>query len=270
MVSLNSVAPINEDGVPTGWERTVETLEMDGSDFVPLEDAHYIEQAARLVNVEEEKFRKLSVSGSIPNMSALDKDSALNSTIPQKASYSPWEKVAGAVQPEKTANRFISNFAKTARAKRRQSINILRKLNKKENRGSFIISPTSWFRTYWDVFIAIAVLYFCWMIPILVSMSWWKIPSSLENLNIFLDWCFFLDILMNFRTGFIQYGVVIMEPKKIAWHYLYPWFIIDAIATFPAETFIKFFSSADTNTEQSTTARKTIKLLKYMKVPAIF
>ena len=79
------------------------------------------------------------------------------------------------------------------------------------------------------------------------------------HFNNFLDVWFVADIVGNFITGYYEYGFIVLSPKKIAWHYFKTWFFVDLLAAVP---FTAFFKS-----DQSF-SRKTLKLLKYIKVSA--
>ena len=70
-----------------------------------------------------------------------------------------------------------------------------------------------------------------------------------------------VDILLNFRTGHVHDGHLVMDPKKIAAHYFEFWFWIDIIATIPFELFGALFANKS--------SRKAIKLVKWFKIPRL-
>lgn len=54
-----------------------------------------------------------------------------------------------------------------------------------------------------------------------------------------VDVMFFMDIIINFRTTYVNKNdEVVSQPKKIAFHYLKSWFIIDLIAAIPFDAVI--------------------------------
>lgn len=132
----------------------------------------------------------------------------------------------------------------------------------------YMMSPTCPLKLYWDIYMAIAVTYLCWIVPFMVAMDWWEVPSSVSNLNTFLDLCSVVDIVIHFRTGIIHFGSVIMEPKVVATTYVKTWFFIDFIAALPIETLVSVIASVD-SAGSASTARKSIKLLKYVKLPKL-
>lgn len=87
-------------------------------------------------------------------------------------------------------------------------------------------------------------------------------------LQTFIDLWFFVDILLNFRTGVIEQGVVTLNPKIIARKYIQsPWLYIDIVATLPWELIIGLFIvdiSAD-----SGSGIKTINVVQYLKLPKL-
>ena len=54
------------------------------------------------------------------------------------------------------------------------------------------------------------------------------------------DWfvfaVFFSDCVLNFRTGYFgEGGELVMNPGRIALHYLRTWFLVDVLSTLPWE-----------------------------------
>jgi hypothetical protein len=124
----------------------------------------------------------------------------------------------------------------------------------------FVLHPFG-FRRYWDVVTTLLVLYLCWRIPFDLGIDWWYPPKSLKSFEIFADIWFGVDIILNFRTGHIHDGHLVMSPKEIAKHYLEFWFWIDIIATIPFELFGALF--------ENKSSRKAIKLVKWFKIPRL-
>ena len=83
----------------------------------------------------------------------------------------------------------------------------------------------------------ILVLYLCWRIPFDLGLDWWTPPKELKAFELFADIWFGVDILLNFRTGHVHDGHLVMNSKAIASHYFEFWFWIDVIATIPFELF---------------------------------
>ena len=85
-----------------------------------------------------------------------------------------------------------------------------------------------------------AAVFNSFSIPLKVSFD----PQSMnttffETFNWFVDFIFLMDIIITFRTGFMNYqGIEIIEPCKIAKSYLKGQFIIDFFATIPIDSII--------------------------------
>ncbi|GBG29481.1 Cyclic nucleotide-gated olfactory channel [Hondaea fermentalgiana] len=121
----------------------------------------------------------------------------------------------------------------------------------------WIIDWDNPFRRMWDVMIVIAVVYLCFTVPLQIAFVNFDFNSTFGT---FLDILFWIDILLNFRTGFIHAGVHEKNPRKIAEHYLESWFFVDILASIPFEL---IFGS------QSKTTRKSLKILKWLKIPKL-
>ena len=125
---------------------------------------------------------------------------------------------------------------------------------------SYVIHPNHPFRRTFDAFTVLFVFYLLYKIPFDVAFDWYKNTKEEKGFLIFLDVWFFLDIMLNFKTGFIHNGTVLMHPKKVIYHYLTGWFLIDLLGTIP----FKYMIDPD-----QATSGKTIKLTKFLKVPKL-
>ena len=72
------------------------------------------------------------------------------------------------------------------------------------------------------------------------------------SLPLSVDFWFAIDIILNFRTGYVNHGTVVMDPKKIASNYLSSWFLVDLLGTVPFEQIIS----------SNVSSRKSLKLVK--------
>eukprot|EP00948_MAST-09A_sp_MAST-9A-sp1_P002472 g2472.t1 len=59
-----------------------------------------------------------------------------------------------------------------------------------------------------------------------------------------------------------------MEPREIAEHYFYSWFLVDFIGVFPFESFAFLFTEEGTKVTQKA-GRKAVKMFKYFKLPKL-
>lgn len=68
-------------------------------------------------------------------------------------------------------------------------------------------------------------------------------------MDILVDVMFIIDILINFRTTYVNKNdEVVSHPKRIAAHYIKGWFIIDLVAAIPFD--LLFFRTAGDQVSQ--------------------
>ena len=69
--------------------------------------------------------------------------------------------------------------------------------------------------------------------------------DPLVIIDLMVDLMFIADILINFRTTYLQNGEVVTNQKKIAINYVKGWFVIDTIAAIPFDLLL--FGSGTTD-----------------------
>lgn len=120
-------------------------------------------------------------------------------------------------------------------------------LNKKEAvQAKYILRHDSKFKTYWDLFIILLVIYNCLTIPLGVAFPKMEFLENNLGIKIFenlIDILFLADILINFRTSYISdtSGLEIVDGKRIALNYVKGRLIVDILATIPFEKVIPLF-----------------------------
>ena len=120
-------------------------------------------------------------------------------------------------------------------------INVLNK----EPLNKFIIRLAHPFRIKWDLFVMILATWNVFSIPFIVAF----IPKfdesiSLQVFNLLIDFLFFIDIVLNFRTTFFntRTGDEISEPRLIAKNYFVSRkFTIDVLASCPFDVLTTIF-----------------------------
>ncbi|XP_068701371.1 potassium voltage-gated channel subfamily H member 6-like isoform X1 [Montipora foliosa] len=109
------------------------------------------------------------------------------------------------------------------------------------------IRHDSLFKAVWDWLILALVIFTAIEIPYSVAFLIPLQPAE-ENpkflkvnallvFNLLVDLMFIMDILINFRTTFVNITTdeVISNPRQIALHYLKTWFVVDFVAAIPFE-----------------------------------
>eukprot|EP01135_Chromosphaera_perkinsii_P009268 Nk52_evm20s1705 gene=Nk52_evmTU20s1705 len=95
----------------------------------------------------------------------------------------------------------------------------------------YVIHPGNLYKTIWDWFMMVLVLLTCVLVPYAIAFDSRLVPIYVE---VIIDVCFISDLVMNFRTGYLDdSGRPIMDPKLIRKHYLRGWFVLDLLAAFP-------------------------------------
>jgi hypothetical protein len=99
-----------------------------------------------------------------------------------------------------------------------------------------MIRQSDSFRTKLDLFVMILAIWNCYSIPFDIAFE----PSSLKGtwfvaIDLIIDLTFFFDIIVTFRTTFInkKTGDEVIDYKVIAKDYLKGRFVIDLLPTIP-------------------------------------
>ncbi|KAL4656614.1 potassium voltage-gated channel subfamily H member 7-like [Arapaima gigas] len=89
--------------------------------------------------------------------------------------------------------------------------------------------------------------------------------SPLNVVDLIVDIMFIIDILINFRTTYVNTNEeVVSHPGKIAIHYFKGWFLIDMVAAIPFDLLI--FGSGSDETTTLIGLLKTARLLRLVRV----
>ncbi|XP_041366402.1 potassium voltage-gated channel subfamily H member 7-like [Gigantopelta aegis] len=152
-------------------------------------------------------------------------------------------------------------------------------------RTKFIILHYSPFKAVWDWIILLLVLYTAVLTPysaaFLLNEDGIKVKLNQDSetrkqnaqaghadplviVDLVVDIMFIVDILINFRTTFVQNGEVMSDQQQIAFNYIKGWFVIDTIAAIPFDLLL--FGSGTSDTMTVTGILKTARLLRLLRV----
>ena len=95
----------------------------------------------------------------------------------------------------------------------------------------------------WDIFVMILAIYNSFTIPIQFAFHLHSMDHPVYVLvDTFINVIFILDMLVNFRTTYIdeETGEEITEPKEIASNYIKSKFKIDLIGVIPYDDIARF------------------------------
>ena len=122
------------------------------------------------------------------------------------------------------------------------------------------------YRMKWDMYIMLLAMWNCISIPFDVSFEAQKNDIYIAC-EYFIDICFAVDIVVAFRTTFIntKTGFEIVEASKIAWNYVITGrFFVDLAASIPFENLYTWFVVIDS--EAANTELKLLGLLKLVRL----
>ncbi|KAE8894999.1 hypothetical protein PF003_g21016 [Phytophthora fragariae] len=129
----------------------------------------------------------------------------------------------------------------------------------------YMILPDSIFRYCWDLLLAVTTVLLIWRVPYTIAFGesdlwyWYAFNKSTDAI-------YLLDVVFNFRTGYVEDTEIIMDSRLVAKHYIRSWFFVDLIGSIPVEYIFNTTSSGFSGVE-----RKAFKAsVKYLKVPKLF
>ncbi|KAM4602032.1 voltage-gated inwardly rectifying potassium channel KCNH7-like [Polymixia lowei] len=140
----------------------------------------------------------------------------------------------------------------------------------------FTILHYSPFKAVWDWLILLLVIYTAIFTPYSAAFLLNDIEeqrrrecgyscSPLNVVDLIVDIMFIVDILINFRTTYVNINEeVVSHPAKIAIHYFKGWFLIDMVAAIPFDLLI--FGSGSDETTTLIGLLKTARLLRLVRV----
>ena len=124
-----------------------------------------------------------------------------------------------------------------------------------------IILHYSPLKSAWDWLILLLVIYIAVFTPyaaaFLSNEPRQDVDSTLFSsdpfviLDFVVDMMFMIDIVVNFRTTYLDSGELIVQPWKIAANYLKTWFLIDAVSAVPFDLILSLITgSGDVSAER--------------------
>ena len=111
-----------------------------------------------------------------------------------------------------------------------------------EINATTIIHPFSSFRFCWDSFIMLILVFTCFEVPLTLSFRIVTndLATGYGGFVLLIDLLLCIDIMFNFRTAFYHKFdalSLVVDPNRIAIHYIKTWFTVDFLTSFPFEFF---------------------------------
>ncbi|CAH1797197.1 unnamed protein product [Owenia fusiformis] len=145
---------------------------------------------------------------------------------------------------------------------------LMREKQRQTAAGNWVIHPCSNFRFYWDLFMLILLIANLIILPVAISFFNDDLSPRWIVFNSVSDTVFLLDLVINFRTGVIANDFadeIILEPKRIAIHYLKTWFVLDLVSSLPLDYILLIFSP-DNNYNQLVHAGRALRVFRLVKL----
>lgn len=129
-----------------------------------------------------------------------------------------------------------------------------------------MIYPEDKFKTRWDLFISVILIFTCFVTPVRISFveedtTEWTITL------LSMDAMFFIDMLIIFNSAFYTEEFTLVQDRKaIAKNYIKTWFAIDLLAILPIEFFFRGGGSRANGMIRIARMGKLYKLVKLMRL----
>ena len=126
-------------------------------------------------------------------------------------------------------------------------------------------------KTNWDLYVMVLATINVLLVPIDVGFE----PESFQTIqfkifNYFIDFIFFVDILVSFRTSYInpRTGAEVLNIKYVAQNYIKTSFTVDLLATIPFDTVGQASFNSENATFKIFGALKLVRVLRLSKIIA--
>lgn len=129
-----------------------------------------------------------------------------------------------------------------------------------------VIHPNGRFRTMWNLVMTALILYSAVVVP--MQLAFWNDFQSdgWRALNYVIDVVFILDIIVNFRTGFIVGGHYVNDPWASAIHYLRGGFAVDFVGSFPLNVILDATSAGSEDYNAASRVNRLLRLFRMFKL----
>lgn len=131
-----------------------------------------------------------------------------------------------------------------------------------------LFHPTSPCRTYWDVLLAVFVLYSILVVPLRIGFEL-QAPSDsfIFWFEVAIDFFFIVDILVNFRTSYARAdGRMEKSYQNIAWRYARTWLPIDFTSSVPIDLILFVWEASTGSTDGQAKEIKITKVIKGLRL----
>ena len=136
--------------------------------------------------------------------------------------------------------------------------------------GKFLFLPHGPFKIVWDMVILFTIILQGIYVPLLISFEF-SVPVEFAYFDFILTILLLLDILVNFNSGFLKKGAVVMNRYLVVKHYFKTWFLVDLLSSCPYDWILNgsIFEQGSYEHSQHKMTKAT-KLLRVVRIGRLF
>ena len=129
----------------------------------------------------------------------------------------------------------------------------------------FMLHPEGRAKVVWNVVVSMLLIYTATVMPLRLSFIDGELYDTWWYVEIILDFLFFLDIIVNLISAYIDTeGNVVTSRKKIILSYAKSWMALDVLACFPFD-FIE-----NDQSEYDSSNGKYNSMLRFLRLPRLY
>ena len=130
-----------------------------------------------------------------------------------------------------------------------------------------MLHPEGYRKNTFDLFIGGLIMFSVLWVPVAIGFDV-KVSSSMSVAYYIIDFFFFLDMCLSFRTVYFSKDddAYIAIPAKVYTKYLHTWFLIDFISFFPFSEIVEYATGSGNSSVGATALVKMFRLLRLLKL----
>ena len=123
-------------------------------------------------------------------------------------------------------------------------------------------------------FLALWVLYNLWTMVVRLAFPELQVDSNIDTWNLcdaLGDAAYLVDIMVQFRTGYLEQGIMVHDSRKLAVHYMRSRpFLVDLVSLMPIDWFLLPLHKSDPDLARWRPALRCFRLVKLYRVYAFY
>ena len=123
----------------------------------------------------------------------------------------------------------------------------------KEEEIDYYISPNSWYIKIFDFLLFLSSIIYSIFVPCILSKNYFILKENIiwRYIFLFIDIIYIIDVFLNLFRAYQNFDEnLVRRTKKIFFHYLKTWFLLDFIQAIPYFSIITFFEKYITDNNQ--------------------